>query len=183
MNAMHRPNRLLVLLLAALVGAAPAFAAPPWAGGGHGGGHSNGGEESHGHKPKQALDDRVDPNFHGSAVGKGTHMGRQPTRPGTYFDDRNRVAVQTYFEHHPVKPCPPGLAKKNNGCLPPGQAKKWAIGEPLPAGVVYAPVPSALLVSLPRVPPGHKYVEVAGDILLIAIGSKMVVDGINGLTR
>ncbi len=23
-----------------------------------------------------------------------------------------------------IKPCPPGLAKKNNGCLPPGQARK-----------------------------------------------------------
>jgi hypothetical protein len=25
--------------------------------------------------------------------------------------------------------CPPGLAKKNNGCLPPGQAKKLGTGE------------------------------------------------------
>ena len=25
--------------------------------------------------------------------------------------------------------CPPGLAKKNNGCLPPGQAKKLRIGQ------------------------------------------------------
>jgi hypothetical protein len=25
--------------------------------------------------------------------------------------------------------CPPGLAKKNNGCLPPGQAKKLGRGE------------------------------------------------------
>lgn len=25
--------------------------------------------------------------------------------------------------------CPPGLAKKNNGCLPPGQAKKLQIGQ------------------------------------------------------
>jgi hypothetical protein len=25
---------------------------------------------------------------------------------------------------HGAKPCPPGLAKKDNGCLPPGQAKK-----------------------------------------------------------
>jgi hypothetical protein len=25
--------------------------------------------------------------------------------------------------------CPPGLAKKNNGCLPPGQAKKLGIGQ------------------------------------------------------
>ena len=30
--------------------------------------------------------------------------------------------------------CPPGLAKKNNGCLPPGQAKKY-IGAVLPAAL------------------------------------------------
>jgi len=31
--------------------------------------------------------------------------------------------------------CPPGLAKKNNGCLPPGQAKKlFNVGQRLPYG-------------------------------------------------
>ncbi|HMI41744.1 MAG TPA: hypothetical protein VK485_11000 [Sphingomicrobium sp.] len=31
--------------------------------------------------------------------------------------------------------CPPGLAKKNNGCLPPGQAKKlFARGQRVPYG-------------------------------------------------
>jgi len=31
--------------------------------------------------------------------------------------------------------CPPGLAKKNNGCLPPGQAKKlFARGQRVPLG-------------------------------------------------
>lgn len=29
--------------------------------------------------------------------------------------------------------CPPGLAKKRNGCLPPGQAKaRWGVGQTLP---------------------------------------------------
>ena len=31
--------------------------------------------------------------------------------------------------------CPPGLAKKNNGCLPPGQAKKlYNVGQRFPRG-------------------------------------------------
>ena len=31
--------------------------------------------------------------------------------------------------------CPPGLAKKNNGCLPPGQAKKlYGVGQRFPLG-------------------------------------------------
>lgn len=29
--------------------------------------------------------------------------------------------------------CPPGLAKKNNGCLPPGQARKLGLGDRLPS--------------------------------------------------
>ena len=39
--------------------------------------------------------------------------------------------------------CPPGLAKKNNGCMPPGQAAKF-IGQPLVAATRYgalAPLP------------------------------------------
>lgn len=31
--------------------------------------------------------------------------------------------------------CPPGLAKKHNGCLPPGQAKKLYRGQRYPSGL------------------------------------------------
>ena len=35
--------------------------------------------------------------------------------------------------------CPPGLAKKNNGCLPPGQAKKlYNVGQRYPGNYGYA---------------------------------------------
>ena len=35
--------------------------------------------------------------------------------------------------------CPPGLAKKNNGCMPPGQAKKlYNIGQRWPGNYGYA---------------------------------------------
>ncbi len=30
--------------------------------------------------------------------------------------------------------CPPGLAKKQNGCMPPGQAKKLLLGQRFPEG-------------------------------------------------
>ena len=33
--------------------------------------------------------------------------------------------------------CPPGLAKKAVPCVPPGQAKRWEIGAPLPRGIDY----------------------------------------------
>lgn len=155
--------RILALLCAALVAGQSALAAPPpWAGGGDKG---HGSEK----KAKHGDDDRDH--------GKGS--GRKP-KQGAYFDDRNRDAVHSYYAKG--KHCPPGLAKKNNGCLPPGQAKKqWAVGQPLPSTVVYHPVPRQIVIGLPPVPSGHKYVEVAGDILLVAVGSMMVVDGINGL--
>ena len=79
--------------------------------------------------------------------------------------------------------CPPGLAKKRNGCMPPGQAKKWQMGRPLPRDVIYYNLPSSVVVSLGVPPSGHKYVRVASDLLLIAIGTGMVVDAIQDLGR
>lgn len=79
--------------------------------------------------------------------------------------------------------CPPGLAKKHNGCMPPGQAKKWAIGRPLPRDVIFYPVPPDLLGRISVAPPGYKYVRVASDVLLIAAGTGMVAAAIEDLGR
>ena len=80
--------------------------------------------------------------------------------------------------------CPPGLAKKNNGCLPPGQAKKaWAVGQPLPASVYYEPLPPALLGRLTPAPAGYQYVRVASDILMLAVGTRMITAAIADLGR
>ena len=103
---------------------------------------------------------------------------------GGYFRDEQRTAVYNYYsEQYRVGKCPPGLAKKNNGCMPPGQARKWSVGQPLPQDVVYYPVPPAIVVQLGVPPSGQRYVRVASDILLIAIGTRMVVDGIQDLGR
>ena len=63
--------------------------------------------------------------------------------------------------------CPPGLAKKNNGCMPPGQAKKYAIGQRLPDNVIFDDLPKALRDALGVPPQGKKYVRVDNDVLLI----------------
>ena len=109
---------------------------------------------------------------------------RREARVGGYFDARDRQAVQVYYvEQGRSGHCPPGLAKKRNGCMPPGQARGYYVGQPLPAQVVYYPVPQPVLVQLPPPPPQHKYVRVAGDILLIAVGTSMVVDAISDIQR
>ena len=101
------------------------------------------------------------------------------------FHDRQREMARDYYRHeyHERGRCPPGLAKKHNGCMPPGQARKWRRGEPLPRDVVYRPVPRDLEVRIGPAPRGYRYVEVAGDILMIAVGTSMVVDAIDDLNR
>lgn len=101
-----------------------------------------------------------------------------------YFDDHHRNVILNYYtDQYRSGNCPPGLAKKNNGCMPPGQAKKWQVGRPLPRDVVYHDLPPAIIVQLGSPPARHRYVRVAADILLIAVGTGMVVDAIQDLSR
>ena len=74
--------------------------------------------------------------------------------------------------------CPPGLAKKNNGCMPPGQAKKWAVGQPLPVGVAYYALPPALLGRLTPAPAGYLYVQVGSDVLLMGSATRLIVSAV-----
>ena len=98
------------------------------------------------------------------------------------FGEHQRMEVREFYarEFRPEH-CPPGLAKKHNGCLPPGQARKWAIGRPLPHDIVMQSVPPALVVKMGPPPPGYRYARVANDILMLAIGTGMVVDAIQDL--
>ena len=101
-----------------------------------------------------------------------------------HFEPRHREIVREYYtEQFRSGRCPPGLAKKHNGCMPPGQAKKWQVGRPLPREVVYYEVPQPLVMQIGAPPRGYRYVRVATDILLIAIATGMVVDAIDDLGR
>ncbi len=161
-----------LMVMGALV-ATPVFAdKPERAGGGkkqeeRGGGKKN--EDRGGDKHRDRDDDRG---------------GKRSDRGERHFGDHQHVVVREYYvKEHSTGRCPPGLAKKNNGCMPPGQAKKWHKGRPLPREVIYYDLPPRLVVQLGAPPSGHKFVRVASDILLIAIGTGMVVDAIDDLGR
>ena len=158
------------LLFSAMLAAGPALAdKPDHAGKGKGQGNKH---------DRGDNDDRRENNDDRRAKrADNDDRGRQ------HFGDQQRVAVRDYYGQPPSGRCPPGLAKKHNGCMPPGQAKKWRIGQPLPQDVVYYPVPAVLVTQIGPPPSRHKYVRVAGDILLIAIGTGMVVDAIQDLGR
>jgi Ni/Co efflux regulator RcnB len=166
-------GRSLALLIAAALACSTSFAEKPeWAGGGKNG---------KGNKHEQAEQSEHGNSGEGGKKAK-KNKAHAEVKVGGYFVPQQRVVVQNYYgKQFKAGHCPPGLAKKNNGCLPPGQAKKYAIGQPLPRDVVFYPVSSSVVVQLGAPPAGHKYVRVATDILLIAVGTSMVVDAIQDL--
>jgi len=113
--------------------------------------------------------------------GKGHVKSKKKNK---HFDDDKRTQVRSFYEEeYRGGHCPPGLAKKHNGCMPPGQAKKWQMGKPLAKSVVVYDVPPELVVRIGVPPAGYKYVRVASDILMIAVGTRMVADAITDLGR
>jgi hypothetical protein len=93
----------------------------------------------------------------------------------------DRGIIFNYLESHRYPHhCPPGLAKKRNGCLPPGIAKKYAIGQSLPPGIGHK-VPHGLLTQLHPIA-GYQYIQVDQDILLISEATKKVVDAVTLLS-
>ena len=157
----------VTIALGGILAASPAMADKDDKGKGKGGKHDRGDQRDERRDDDRRSND--DKDRHSS--GKTRH-----------FEDRQYVVVREYYtEHYNGHSCPPGLAKKNNGCRPPGHAKKWRKGYPLPREVIYYTVPAPLVVQIGPPPSGHRYVRVAGDILLIAIGTGMVVDAISDL--
>ncbi|MFN4089836.1 MAG: hypothetical protein ACK4QW_12460 [Alphaproteobacteria bacterium] len=128
------------------------------------------------------------PPAHAGGPGKGGSPGAAHGRPArgnqtaVRFQDRDRVVIRDYYAD--LRHCPPGLAKKRNGCMPPGQAKKaWRVGRVLPPDIVYYDLPPELTIRLSPLSPGHRYVRVGADILKLAVGTGLIVDAIESLGR
>jgi hypothetical protein len=104
-------------------------------------------------------------------------------RHAVVFADQDRDVVRTYWvETYGRGNCPPGLAKKNRLCLPPGQYKKrYVVGRPLPTSIVVQRLPPVLVTRLGPVPTGYEYVMVDGDILKLAVGTRLVADAIQAI--
>ncbi len=122
---------------------------------------------------------------------QGHGKGKKHHSKKSHHDDDDRYVIirsdrdhiRHYIQEDYRSSCPPGLAKKRNGCLPPGQAKKrYVIGRPLPSYVVYEPVPDYVLYDLQPVPVGYQYVRVDRDVLLINQASHHVIDAVTLLS-
>jgi len=165
----YSATRLILACLMAFAVVNPAIAGKPaWKGEGKG-------EDRKAHERYEHEDEQGD---HGG----GDHMGKGKKKG--HFEDRDRAVINEYYdEGFRSGHCPPGLEKKHNGCMPPGQAKKWGFGRPLPPDVEYYELPASILDRLGTPPSGNHYVRVGRDILMISNGTNMVMDALQDLTR
>ncbi|MBX7502038.1 hypothetical protein K3181_11350 [Qipengyuania sp. YG27] len=133
---------------------------------------------SSGSKPHPASQKREEFRGNGRTSARGDDQ--RSARPAGR-EDRSKQAPRTRVERYGVERirdreflvrdrsrgliagCPPGLARKNNGCLPPGQAKKRSIRSTGWNGYTYRP----RLFGLTNYAPGPY--EYAGGYLLRAL--------------
>jgi len=163
-------NATIFALALALI-ATPAFAGKPdHAGGGKGKG-----------KNKSAQGSNA--NGGSSHGGGGGYDHDDDDDVVVVFSGSQRDSYRSWYgDNYGYGNCPPGLAKKHNGCLPPGQAKKrYVIGQPCPPGIVIGVVPPSLAVILGPPPYGYRYGIIDGDVVKLAIGTLLVVDALDGL--
>lgn len=167
LSRFNSSQRLVALAIATLMVAAPSFAKDKEdKDKDHGNGHGK-----HAQK-REAKEDKKD-----------MKREREEIKQGAYFNDQHRTVARQYYTqtYGDGKKCPPGLAKKNNGCMPPGQTGKWVVGQPIPRGVTVYSVPQPVITQLPPAPIGYRYARIGGDIVLVRQQNNVIVDIIVGL--
>ncbi|NPC56301.1 RcnB family protein [Caenimonas soli] len=174
-------HRIVALAIASLCMAAPSFAKDKDDDGpGKGNKHSQK-QEAKAQKQEAKADKHADKQ-RDKAEKQAAKRERKEIKAGTYFNDQHRARAREYYvkEYGDGRRCPPGLAKKHNGCMPPGQAH-WDVGQRLPAGVPVYSVPQPVLVHLPPAPYGYRYARIGNDIVLVQQQNNIIVDIIVGL--
>lgn len=93
---------------------------------------------------------------------QGAPVATRQFGPGAYFDSRDLALVRSYYATHPM----PGVTR-------------WKIGAPVPADSEITGVPDDVRAALPPPPAGHQYVQLDGEVVLVAVQSRVVLDGIS----
>ena len=168
MTLSFNTRHLVGLAIASMLMAGPAFAKDK------GDDHGNGGGK-HGNKHSQKNEDKAEK--------KAEKREREDIKQGAYFNDQHRTYARQYYSttYKDGKRCPPGLAKKNNGCMPPGQVQDLVVGQPIPSNVKVYQVAQPVIQKLPPAPAGYRYERIGGDIVLVQQQNNIVVDVIKGL--
>jgi Ni/Co efflux regulator RcnB len=133
------------------------------------------GGDKHGNKQSEKYEKKAEK--------RAEKREREDIKQGAYFNDQQRTYVREYYTttYRDGRRCPPGLAKKNNGCLPPGQVRNWVVGQPVPSNVTIYSVAPPVIRMLPPAPYGYRYARIGGDIVLVQQQNNIIVDIIQGL--
>ncbi|MFA6280258.1 MAG: hypothetical protein WC612_05655 [Bdellovibrionales bacterium] len=100
-----------------------------------------------------------------------------PSDRAMRFEDQKAEHIRVYMREHYRNHCPPGLAKKHNGCQAPGQARKtYVIGGYIPSR--HYEVPYNLLNVIGPPPRGTYYAMVDSDVLLVSEATKKILDAV-----
>ena len=130
---------------------------------------------------------------HGNS-GKEWNRGgdRDDDNGGDRHDDhRNDRRDRMNYGYHDSgsRHCPPGLAKKHNGCMPPGQARKaarWSQGERLPDGYrAYTPydqIPRRYIDQY-HLDPNSRYIYRDNSIYQVNPRTRIIQQILSGLIR
>jgi Ni/Co efflux regulator RcnB len=123
----------------------------------------------------------VAPAFADGGHGHG-HGGHGRGHDDRHDRDEVRIIDQRVViaePRHVQRACPPGLARKHNGCMPPGHARRVVVGQALPPGAVFV-VPQRVRSTLPPPPAGYRYAVVDNQVVLVS-DNNLVVDIIRSL--
>lgn len=128
------------------------------------------------------------------APGTQPSVAEAPDAADIFIGELEKRIIRSYYERHLVeyqqspewhehkknkkknkhKGLPPGIAKK--GTLPPGIAKQLARNGHLPPGLEYRSLPHDLIVELPPLQSGYRYVIVDDRVMLIKAASNIILD-------
>ena len=175
MTSFSPAHRIVALAITSLLVAGPALSKGK-------GDHDNDDHEKGHGKHAQKYEDKQNKR-EAKEYKKAEKRVRKDIAHGTYFNDQQRTFVREYYGHNYShgKRCPPGLVKKNNGCMPPGHARNWVVGQPVPRGVTVYAVPQPVIVQLRPAPYGYRYARIGGDIVLVQEQNNLIVDIIESL--
>ncbi len=162
--------RIVSLAIASLLLAGSAFAKDK-------GDDRDDGGDKHGNKHSEKYEKKAEK--------RAEKREREEIKQGAYFNDQQRTFAREYYTttYRDGRRCPPGLAKKNNGCLPPGQVRNWVVGQPVPSNVTIYSVAPPVIRMLPPAPYGYRYARIGGDIVLVQQQNNIIVDIIQVLLR
>lgn len=102
-----------------------------------------------------------------AAVRQVVQQPRVQRAIGAYFTDSEQALVRRYYEANPV----------------PVRAPTWKAGETVPEKARMTGVPDDVRAGLPVLPRGLQYVQLDGDVVLVAVESRLVVDGVSRAVR